>query len=532
MNPDSLALLGLALGVVVLLGVALARRTGLPDPVVLVGVGLAASFLPGAPTADLPPDLVFLVFLPPLVYRASFLTSPQTLRANAGALALLAVGLVVATAVAVALVVSWLVPGIGLAGGLVLGAVVAPTDPVASAGVFSRLGAPKRVVDLVESESLINDATALVLYAIAVEAVVSGPPSAVSALGQLALAVLGGLAIGAGVAWVVARLRRRVSDVGLQLLLSLLTPYVSYVLADHIGASGVLAVVATGVLLGARAEGVFGAEARLQSRAFWSLLDLLLNAVLFVLLGLEVRRVLAGTPRIGTGRLLLYAAAVVAVVVVVRVLWQFVVPPLAYLVRERLGSTSTRSSHAERLVLGWTGMRGAISLAAALALPLEAGDHPFPERALIIFLTVSVVLSTLVVQGLTLPLLLARLGLAGDGHEANDQAEQQTRLALADIALARLDELEGAGEVTPADVAPLRQIWEQARRRATPEDNGTEGEVDLVWLRLELTRAQSEELERRRSQGEVPAEVVRLLRQELDLQQVRLSSPGRAGTVT
>ena len=196
MAPDSLALLGLALGVVVLLGVALARRTGLPDPVVLVAVGLAASFVPGVPVLDLPPDLVFFVFLPPLLYRASFLTSPSTLREHATPLALLSVGLVLATAFAVATVASLVVPGIGFAEGLVLGAVVAPTDPVAASGVFARLGAPKRVVDLVEGESLINDATALVLYAVAVEAVVSGPPSAGGAALRLAVSVLGGLAVG------------------------------------------------------------------------------------------------------------------------------------------------------------------------------------------------------------------------------------------------------------------------------------------------------------------------------------------------
>ena len=524
MDPDTLPLLGLALGVVVLLGVALARRTGLPDPVVLVAVGLVASLVPGAPDADLPPELVFLVFLPPLLYRASFLTSPTTLRQNATAIALLAVGLVLFTAVAVAVVVALVIPGLGFTEGLVLGAIVGPTDPVAAAGVFSRLGAPKRVVELVESESLVNDASALVLYAVAVEAVVSGPPSAVSAAGQFAFSVLGGLAIGAVLAELVSRVRARMRDVGLQLLLSLLTPYAAYVLADRVEASGVLAVVTTGLVLGTRSQGVFRPEVRLQGAAFWSLLDLLLNAVLFVLLGLEVRRVLADTPDLGAARLLLYALAVVGVVVVVRLAWQFVVPPPLYALRERFGSRVTRSSPTERLVLGWTGMRGAISLAAALALPLETDGGPFPQRGLLLFLTVCVVLGTLVVQGLTLPVLLTRLGVAG-GDRA-DEAERAARLALADVALARLDELEARGQVNPAGSAPLRQVWEQARSRAAPEDEDEEL-VDLVWLRLDLAQAQGVELERRRREGSVPDEVARTLRQELDLQEIRLSGGER-----
>lgn len=523
MEPDSLALLGLAFGVVVLLGVALARRTGLPDPIVLVAVGLLASFVPGAASADLPPDLVFLVFLPPLLYRASFLTSPQTLRRHATPIALLSVGLVLATALLVAVAVDLLVPGLTFAEGLVLGAIVAPTDPVAAAGIFARLGAPKGVVELVEGESLVNDASALVLYAVAVQAVVSGPPSALGALGDLALSVLGGLGVGAVLAALVVAARRRVRDVGLQLLLSLLTPYAGYVLADHVGGSGVLAVVTTGVVLGSRGDGVFGAEVRLQSTAFWSFLDLALNAVLFVLLGLEVRTVLSGAPDVPVLRLAEYGAGVVGVVVATRLLWQFVVPPLLYRVRDRVGIDPRVSSPAERLVLGWTGMRGAISLAAALALPLEAGDRPFPGRSLLIFLTVVVVLATLGAQGLTLPVLLHRLGLAGHGDQTRDDAEQQARLALADAALARLDELEGSGEVAAGGVRPLRDVWEQERTRATPDQEVADEDVDLTWLRLEVTRAQREELDRRMQDGEVPDEVARTLRQELDLQQVRLA---------
>jgi CPA1 family monovalent cation:H+ antiporter len=516
------ALFCLALFGVVLLGTAVAGRTGLPLPVVLVAAGLGASLLPGAPVVDLPPDVVFLVFLPPLVYRASFLTDPQTLRANATPLALLSVGLVVVTAVGVALVVWALVPGLGFAEGLVLGAVVAPTDPVAASGVFARLGAPRAVVDLVEGESLINDATALVLYAVAVQAVVSGPPSVGSAVLQLVVSVAGGVLVGGAVGGVVLLLGRRVSDVGLQLLLTLFTPYASYLLADRFGASGVLAVVTAGVLVGSRHGGVFSSSARLQRNAFWSLLDLVLNAVLFVLLGLEVRSVLSDGPPVRLGELVLYGTAVVLTVVGLRVAWQVVVPPPVYRLRRLAGLAEARTSLPERLVIGWTGMRGAISLAAALALPLEAGGRPFPGRSLLLFLTVVVVLATLVVQGTSLPFVLRRAGLAEDAALA--EQEREARLGLAETALGRLDELEGDGRLPPGGASALRQVWEQARDRLRASDEGMEApEVDLTALRLDLARVQGEELERLKSQEQLSPEVVRELRQELDLQEVRLS---------
>ncbi|MCW2777806.1 MAG: Na+/H+ antiporter [Frankiales bacterium] len=514
-DPD-LPLLCLALGVVVLVGVALARRTGLPDPVVLVTVGLAASFLPNAPVLDLPPDVVFLVFLPPLLYRASFLTDLATLRRIATPLALLSVGLVLATAVAVAGVVAALVPGVSFAQGLVLGAVVAPTDPVAASGVFKRLGAPRFVVDLVEGESLINDATALVLFAVAVEAVVGGRPSVAHTAATLVLSVGGGVAVGTAIGALVLLSRTRLSDVGLQLLLTLFTPYAAYVLAERVDVSGVLAVVVAGLMLGSRG-GVFTAAARLQSAAFWSLLDLVLNAVLFVLLGLQVRRVVGDTPQLGAHALALYAVAVVGTVAGVRVLWQFAVPPPVYGLRRLFGRPQASSSAAERLVIGWTGMRGAVSLAAALAIPRDV-----PERALLLFLTIAVVLATLVLQGTTLPLLLRLTGLSGDaGHE---EQERQARTALAEVALARLDELEAQGDITADGAQPLRRVWEQALDRlAEDDDRMPDPEVDLVGLRLELARVQGEELDRLRGRDGLHPEVVRELQTELDLQRVRLS---------
>lgn len=506
-GPISLLLLGLAIAVV--LGVALARRTGLPDPVVLVMVGLSASFLPGAPELQIPPELVFLVFLPPLLFRASFLTSVRTLRQHATAIALLSVGLVVTTAIGVALVAS-LLPGVTFAQGLVLGAVVGPTDPVAAAGVFQRLGAPRRVVELVEAESLMNDATALVLYAVAVEAVLHGTPSVGSISLTLVSTVLGGVGIGVALALLVRQVQRRVADVGLQLLVSLLTPYLAYVVADQLGVSGVLAVVTAGVLVGLGPTEA--SEARLQGAAFWSLLDLLLNAVLFVLLGLAARRVLSDVPRVDTGSLIAESVGVVAVVVGLRVAWQFVVPPVAYRLRTMAGRSVSRSTTYERFVIGWTGMRGAISLAAALSLPLA-----LPNRSLLVFLTVVVVLATLVLQGLTLPLVLRRGAL----EEQNDDREDDARRVLAEIALRRMDELEADGTLPPGSTGPLREVWEQARARVSEEL--PDPEIDLVALRLEIARVQGEELDELRRNGDIDPEVARQLQEELDLQRVRLS---------
>ena len=522
MGPDAIALLGLVLALLVLAGVALAARTTVPAPVILVAVGLAASFLPGAPETRLPPQLIFLVFLPPLVFRASFLTSPRQLRENATALALLSVGLVAATAFGIAAVVSALIPGVTFAEGLVLGAVVAPTDPVAASSVFARLGAPQRLVDLVEGESLINDATALVLYAIAVDAVVSGPPSPGSAVMTLLLSVGGGIGVGLAIGALVAFARRFVSDVGLQLLLSLITPFAAYIPAERIGGSGVLAVVTAGILLGSTRQGVFSPSARLQSGAFWSLLDLLLNAVLFVLLGLEIRQVIANAPNVGAAALAGYAALVVATVVVIRMVWQLVIPPLAYRVRVALGRDASPSSLPTRILLGWTGMRGAISLAAALALPLRAGARPFPDRSLLVFLTAAVVLVTLVVQGTSLPALLRRPFF--DEQDDAEEEEIATRLALAEVALAHLDELEEQGGVPPGASGPVRELWQQVRQRilAEGDEAAAAPAVNLTELRLDIARVQGAELERRERAGHVRSDLARELRHELDLQEVRL----------
>lgn len=503
------ALLGVGFALVVLLGVALARRTGLPDPVVLVAAGLGASLLPGTPDLRLPPDVVFLVLLPPLLYRASFLTPPGTLRRYATPIALLAVGLVATTALAVATVLWLVVPGIGFGQGLLLGAIVAPTDPVAAAGVFERLGAPRRVVDLVAGESLVNDATALVLYSVSLSAIVSGNPTVLSVGVRFVVAVVGGLAIGLVVGLLVLPLRARISDVGLQLLLSLATPYTAYVVADRLGSSGVLAVVTAGVLVGSR--GRESAGVRLQVDAFWSLLDLLLNAVLFVLLGLQVRSVLQDVPDLGAAALALYGAAVLGVVVVLRVAWQFAIPPVAYVLRAATGRDRARSSNFERLLIGWTGIRGAISLAAALALPLDLRG-----RSLLVYLTVVVVLGTLALQGLTLPALVRRADLREE-DDAHERQERGIRLALADVALHHIEELEARGRLPEGAAEPIRQVWQNARARA---DDGDDPDVDLVHLRLDIAHAQGEELERRRT--ELSPELVRELRQELDLQQVRL----------
>ena len=509
---SDLALLGIGFALVIIAGLSLARRTGLPDPVVLVLAGLAASFLPGIPELKLPPDVVFLILLPPLLYRASFLTSPRTLRRHATPIALLAVGLVATTALAVAAVVSWLVPGVGFGEGLLLGAVVAPTDPVAAAGVFERLGAPRRVVDLVEGESLVNDATALVLYAVALRALTSGRPTVGSVAGQLLLAVVGGVGVGLATALLVLPIRARVTDVGLQLLLSLVTPYAAYVLADELGSSGVLAVVTAGILVGTRNRGTAGA--RLQVEGFWTLLDLLLNAILFVLLGLQIRSVLGDVPRLGGARLAAYGGAVLVVVVVLRLGWQFVVPPVTYRLRAVAGRGAARSTAYERLLIGWTGIRGAISLAAALALPLDLRG-----RALLVYLTVVVVLGTLLLQGLTLPALVRRADLREQDGQDEEQ-ERRMRVVLADIALRRLDELEETGRVPPGGGDVLREVWRSARARS---DDGSDPVVDLVELRLEIATAQGRELEQRRA--ELSPELVRELRQELDLQQVRLGAP-------
>lgn len=439
--------------------VRLADLVSIPYPIVLVLGGLAIGFLPGGPDIGLDPDLIFLVFLPPLLQSAGYYASVRELRAELVPLTGLVVGLTLVTMVAVAAVAQAVVPGLGWTEALVLGAIVAPTDPVAAIAVFDRVGVSDRVKLLVEGESMVNDATALVAYRVVLAAVVTGGFALDHAALDLLVSVAGGLAIGLAVSWAGVTAIRRLDDTPLAILISVLIAYVSFALAEQIDASGVLAAVAAGLYLGWHSPEAFDAELRLNAQAFWRVLVFALNAILFILLGLQFPGVLRAIgEQFSVGAIVGYGLLVSAVAISVRIAWQFLPASLERLL-PMMGAVSTGDDWRERLLIGWTGMRGAVSLAAALALPLTLDSgQPFGSRDMIIYLSVAVILVTLVFQGLTLPALVGALGLAERRPWAPDEAV--ARLQAAQAALDRLDQLAAEREGLPEDaVERLRDIY-------------------------------------------------------------------------
>lgn len=499
-----------------------ARAVGVPYPVVLVLGGIGIASVPGMPQVELDPELVFLVFVPPLVHAAAYSGGVRRLRDHAREISVLAVGLVAATIAAVAVVAHALVDGLTWPGAVALGAIVAPTDPVAAAAVFRRAGAPERVAAVVEGESLLNDASGLVTLRIAVAAGVSGSFSLLDGAGDLVWVSVGGTAVGLAAAWLAAALRRRLDDPLIEIAITLLTPYAAYIGAEELHVSGILAAVASGVVLGAQAHRLFSAGTRLEANAFWNVLTFLLESTLFVLVGLQARSVVEALPG-SAGEIALAAAAVVAAVVVVRIAVSLLLARLPV---------------AERLVVGWAGMRGAISLAAALSIPLttDAGAA-FPARESIIFLTLVVIVATLVGQGLTLPLLVRRL-LPRRDREPGERAQAMARFESVTAALEHIGELATDRDVAPPLVERARELYTNRASQLAGVCRTGVAEVDSdtdAWLRLRLAllRVERSALVGLRDEGEIANDVMLAVERELDLEeerlQARIARPAVAG---
>jgi CPA1 family monovalent cation:H+ antiporter len=473
------------------------------------------------PRAELPPELVLVLFLPPLLYQASYFSSPRDLRGNARAITLMAVGLVLVTMSAVAVVAHTLVGGLPWAAAFALGAIVSPTDPLAATAIARRLGLPRRLVTVLEGESLVNDATALVAYRLAVAAVVAGSFTLWEAGLRFVAGAVGGVAIGLAVGWLLTQASRRIEDPVVEIVLSVVTCYAAYLPADRLGASGVLAAVTAGLYVGWRVPELASPATRLLGFSFWEVLVYLLNAVLFLLVGLQLHPILTGVSGSSAAVLLGQAALVAAVVILARAAWVFTVPYLFRVLDRRPSQLARRAGPRERLVASWSGMRGAVSLAAALALPED-----FPQRNLIIFVTFGVILATLVLQGLSLPWLIRRLELHRDDGEA--QEELRGRLHATQAALARLEELAGEEWTRDDTVERMRGMYQFRRRRLKArggylEDDGSE-DRSLAYQRLvrELLEAQRREIVRLRNQGEISNEVMHRIEHDLDLEDSRL----------
>jgi CPA1 family monovalent cation:H+ antiporter len=515
---DGLVALTLIVAVAAMLALAPALRV--PYPILLVLGGLGIALVPGMPELELEPELVFYGVLPPLLYGAAFFTSLRDLRSAWKPIGLLAVGLVLATTVGVA-VVAHEVVGLPWASAFVLGAIVSPTDPLAATSIARRLGVPRKLVTIVEGESLVNDGTGLVLYRVAVAAVVTGSFSEARTGGLFVVAAAGGVAVGLAVAWVVRHVRRRLDNPPAELTISLLTGYLAFIPAELLGVSAVLAAVTAGIYLGWFTPEVTTAQVRLQGLAVWEIVQYLLNALLFVLIGLQLPLVVDALGDFSALTLLGYAALVSATVVAVRFAWVFAVLQAPKWIARRM------SSWRGAVFVSWAGMRGAVSLAAALALPLQTdAGAAFPGRDLVLFLTFAVILTTLVLMGLTLPILIRVLGLEDDGIE--DREDAKARVRAAEAALARLEELAGEDWVRDDTAERVRGAYRfRTDRFRARLDDGDDGSIesrsqDYQRLRRELLDAERQALVELRRSGAISNDVWIRVGRDLDLEDQRL----------
>jgi monovalent cation/hydrogen antiporter len=507
----------------------LADPLRIPYPILLVLGGLLLGFGPGVPEVTMPPEVVLIGILPPLLYVTAYSTGLRELRQNLKPISLLAVGLVVMTTVGVA-VVAHAITDLPWAEAFVLGAVVSPTDPIATSAIGRRLGVPRRLIDIIEGESLLNDGMALVLLRTAILAAVAGSFSPWGAGGRLVLNIVGGVAVGLAVGYVIRRVRRVLDNPPLEVTIAFLTGYLAFLPATALGVSGVLAVVTAGVYMGWYTPELTTVQTRLQGRGFWETLTFLLNVLLFGLIGLQLRPILDAVSGRGGWSLVEDAAVIVLAVIVVRIVWVFSVTYLPRLLIPRLRERDSAPPWTYSAFIAWNGMRGAVTIAAALLIPLHTdAGLPFPGRELIIFFAFAVVLATLVVQGLSLPSVIRALRLEADdgGAEAEENA---ARVRAAEAALERLDELEGEAWVLDDTAERLRGQYrfriDRFSARIDPDGDGKIEKRSLKFQRLrrELLDAERHAVVEMRNTGEISDEVMRRVERDLDLEVSRLDS--------
>jgi Na+/H+ antiporter len=512
------------LGIISLLAIV-AERVRLPFPILLVTAGLLIGLFPGLPEVRMDPEIVFLIFLPPLLFSAAWNFPWEDFRSNFLPIFALAVGLVFATIVCVAYAASWLIPGMTLATGFVLGAIVSPPDAVAATAVLRNLRVPKRLLAVLEGESLVNDASGLVAYQFAVATVVTGSFSFIDAGADFVWMSVGGAVFGLLVGMGATYLHRHLRDPSVAVTFTLLTPYISYLPAERLGFSGVLAVVATGLYIGHRSWEALGPESRLQRESIWKLLDYLLNGVVFILIGLQFPSILREM-RIPVGQMIFAGSAISLVVIAVRFLWVF---PMVYLERHLLLRRGKDPlSFGGLVVASWAGMRGVVSLAAALALPLATSTgEDFPHRHIILFLTFCVIFVTLVFQGLTLPWLARKLKVEEPDEDV--RSEGKARVTLLEDLIVEIEVL-----IKEEETPEYRESLE--RWKVHYQDR-----VRVLKDRLVLPSAMNryvaskdrelfpkimnhlrERLTKMRRVGEISEEVRRRIEQDLDMEEQRI----------
>jgi Na+/H+ antiporter len=506
--------------------VVIARKVAMPYPVVLVLAGLALSFIPRLPAVKLNPDVVFYFFLPPLIYPAALFTSWRDFRRNLPAILLLAIGLVLVTMLAIGWVAHSLIPDLPWAAAFALGAIVSPPDAVAATAVIRRLSVPHRIQAILEGESLVNDATALVALQFAVVALMTGSFSLTHAAGRFVIVAVGGIAFGLLVGFVVRWVHRHLDDPPVQITISLLTPFAAYLPAERLHVSGVLAVVAAGIYLGWHSPLIVSARYRLQAFAFWEIVVFLLNGFVFITIGLQLPGILQELRGESLTTLIDDALLVSGAAVLVRIAWVFTATYLPRFLSDRLRRRDPYPNWRDVTVVAWAGMRGVISLAAAFALPFVLPNgNPFPGRNYILFLTFSVILTTLVLQGLTLPILIRKLGVKDDG--ATDEEERSARVEANKAAMQLIDKFADGN--FPADVVNrLRAEYDDRIQQLqicaeTPDER--RGEIatpQYQQLQYEALRRERETIIRLRNEHVINDEALRRIQRDLDLAEARL----------
>ena len=517
----------LLLGLVAAL-VIIAQKLELPYPVVLVLAGLGLSFAPHLPEVKLNPDVVFYFFLPPLIYPAALFTSWRDFRRNLRPILLLAIGLVLITMVSVAWVAHSLIPSIPWAAAFALGAIVSPPDAVAATSVLRRLSLPYQIEVVLEGESLVNDATALVALQFAVVALMTGTFSLGHAAGRFVIVAIGGIAFGLLIGFIMRWVQKHLDDPPVQITISLLTPFVAYLPAERLHVSGILAVVAAGIYLGWHGPIVVGARFRLQSYAFWEMVVFLLNGFVFITIGLQlpgILRELHGEP---LSALINDALWVSAAAILVRAGWVFAATYLPRFLSKKLRARNPYPGWQNVTVVAWAGMRGVISLAAAFALPFVLPNgNPFPGRNYILFLTFSVILATLVLQGLTLPLLIRKLGVKDDG--ATDEEERSARLEANKAALQFIEKAASNSEFSADVLSRLRAEYDdrlEQLEQCCEASGNPSGEVvtpQYQRLQYEALRLERETIIRLRNQHVINDKALRRIQRDLDLAEARLT---------
>jgi Na+/H+ antiporter len=510
----------------------IARRLSIPYPILFVIGGLLIGFIPVLPfRLKVDPNLIFFLFLPPLLYIQAFFTSWRDFRLYLRPILMLAIGLVLATTVAVAYVSHWLIPGFPLAAGFVLGAIVSPPDAIAASAIANRLGLPRRIVTILEGESLVNDSTSLVIFKVALAAVGATTPllGKIWMPGEFIYISVGGIAVGVVVGRAIGWMRRRLVDDGplIALTVSLLTPYISYLLADQfLHVSGVLSVVATGLILGWDAPEVMSSDIRLHAVAVWDMIIYLLNGIVFVLIGLELPFIVHGLMEPWWPGPFFYAVVINAVCILVRLAWIYPGAYLPRLLNKRIRETEEKPDWRQVTIVGWSGMRGIVSLAAALALQ---GYPDFPRVHLAQFIVFTVILTTLVFQGLTLPPLIRFLGVGDDGIP--EREEIAARVLISDTAFKKLEEIRQKDKFP---VSAIESVESAYRERALLLQDDLADQ--LGWsdqrnhilsvrrLKRLMIATQRRALLGMRRSGQIGDDVLHKIEHELDLEEARLKT--------